>query len=240
MYNPKFEYKKLTRSEEGGTRKYLTPDGDRLPSVTTILSATQSEEKRQSLREWQQRMGTERARQITTEAANRGTRMHSYLEKYVLHGEKMPMPTNPFAQPSWHMANTVISQGLANVTEFWGMEVPLYFPRIYAGTTDCVGIHNGQEAILDYKQTNKPKRREWIDDYFIQLLFYATAHNELYNTTINKGVIMMCVKPTVDEQQRLLEEPQYQEFVIEGAEWEKYQQLMWDRIEQYYMLQSKT
>jgi genome maintenance exonuclease 1 len=134
------------------------------------------------------------------------------------------------------MAETVIRDGLKNVNEFWGIEVPLYFPSVYAGTTDGAGIHLNEEAILDYKQTNKPKKREWIDDYFVQLCAYAEAHNELHGTRIRKGVILMCVKPDLDEQHNIVGKPQYQEFVLEGAEFEKYRTLWWKKVEQYYML----
>ena len=90
------------------------------------------------------------------------------------------------------MAETIIYQGLSKCNEFWGTEVPLYFPAVYAGTTDLVGEHDGEPAIMDHKQTNKPKKKEWIEDYFIQLTAYATAHNEVHGTKIRKGVIFMC------------------------------------------------
>jgi genome maintenance exonuclease 1 len=122
------------------------------------------------------------------------------------------------------MAKTIIEQGLVNCSEAWGTEVQLYFPGLYAGTTDLVGIHSGDEAIMDHKQTNKPKKREWIDDYFVQLLMYATAHNEVHGTKIRKGVIFMCSAAN-----------EYQEFILEGTEWTQYEKLMWARLEQYYL-----
>jgi genome maintenance exonuclease 1 len=141
--------------------------------------------------------------------------------------------------PSHAMADCVIEQGLeGRVNEFWGVEVPLYFPSIYAGTTDGCGIHLNEESILDYKQTNKPKKREWIEDYFLQLCAYAEAHNELHGTNIKKGVILMCVKPEVDENFNIITPPEYQEFVLEGAQFELYRQLWWQRVEQYYLLNS--
>ena len=219
-----------------GRRLYATPDGRRLPSVTTILEATKPEEKRQALQNWRNRVGVAQAQAITTEAANRGTRMHTYLEHYVKTGEVKARGTNPFGWASHAMAAVVIEHGLKNVQEFWGIEVPLYFPSIYAGTTDGCGIHLGEQAILDYKQTNRPKKREWIEDYFMQLCAYAEAHNELHGTKINKGVILMCVKPDMDANNNMLKPPEYQEFVLAGVEFEQYRQLWWDRVEQYYML----
>jgi hypothetical protein len=239
MYNPKFNYQPIPREQVNGQRLYATPDGNKLPSVTTILDKTKPEEKKAALQAWRNRVGHERAQQITTEAANRGTRMHTYLEHYVKHGEMKDRPGNPFAVPSWVMAQTVVDQGLTGrVQEFWGYEVPLYFPSIYAGTTDACGVHCNEHAILDYKQTNKPKREEWIEDYFLQLCAYAEAHNELHGTNIKKGVILMCVKPDVDDQMNIVKPPEYQEFILEGARFEMYRQLWWQRVEQYYLLNS--
>jgi len=236
MYNPKYNYQPVPRVVIDGKRFYATPDGNRLPSVTTILDRTKPPEKVEALNQWRRRVGAEKAQQITTEAANRGTRMHTYLEKYIREGAVPERGSNPFSWPSYAMAQTVIKHGLKNVTEFWGIEVPLYFPDVYAGTTDGAGMHLNEEAILDYKQTNKPKRREWIDDYFMQLAAYAEAHNELHGTRIQKGVVLMCVKPDLDSQHNIINEPQYQEFVLEGAEFEHYRGLWWKKVEQYYVL----
>jgi len=236
MYNPRYDYQPIPRVTVDGRRFYATPDGKKLPSVTTILDKTKSEKSRAALNEWRARVGTERAQQITTEAANRGTRMHTYLERYIRDGAIPDRGSNPFSWPSHVMAKTIVEQGLKNVSEFWGIEVPLYFPGIYAGTTDGAGIHLNDESILDYKQTNKPKKREWIDDYFMQLCAYAEAHNQVYGTQIRKGVVLMCVKPDLDANHMIVGEPQYQEFVLEGQEFEKYRDLWWRRVEQFYLL----
>jgi genome maintenance exonuclease 1 len=236
MYNPKFDYTPIPRVVVEGKRFYATPDGKNLPSVTTILDKTKSEESREALNRWRRSVGAEKAQQITTEAANRGTRMHTYLEDYVKTGEIKERTSNPFSWASHAMAHVVVEKGLKNVNEFWGIEVPLYFPGIYAGTTDGAGIHLNEEAILDYKQSNKPKRREWIEDYFVQLCAYAEAHNEVHGTRIRKGVILMCVKPDVDEQFNIIKPPEYQEFVLEGSEYDKYKDLWWRRVEQFYLL----
>jgi hypothetical protein len=235
MYIEKFQYVPLSRQNIDGSRRYATPDGLKLPSVTTILGATQTEESKQALREWKQRVGVEKAQAITTEAANRGTRMHSYLEHYVKNGEIQPKASNPYSWPSHAMAQEVIDKGLINVNEFWGVEIPLYFPKVYAGTTDCCGIHRGDEAIIDFKQSNKVKKREWIDDYFLQLCAYSEAHNEIHGTKIKKGVIMMSVKPDLDKDGLMIGKPQYIEFILEGSEYEKYKTLWWKRVEEYYM-----
>ena len=236
MYNPRYDYRPIPRVTVDGKRFYATPDGNRLPSVTTILDRTKSEESKKALNQWRARVGAEKAQQITTEAANRGTRMHTYLERYIKEGAIPERGSNPFSWPSHLMANTIVEHGLKNVSEFWGIEVPLYFPKVYAGTTDGAGIHLDAESILDYKQTNKPKRREWIDDYFTQLCAYAEAHNEVYGTQIRKGVVLMCVKPDLDANHNIIGEPKYQEFVLEGAEFDKYRDLWWRRVEQFYLL----
>lgn len=235
MYNPKFNYTPLDRVTIEGQRKYTSPQGDRLPSVTTILEATKPEEKKQALHEWRKRVGVERAQQITTEAANRGTKMHTYLEHYIRDGVLKEKPGNPFHHPSWHMAKTIIEHGLINVHEIWGLEVPLFYKDIYAGTTDACGIHLGSECIIDYKQTNKPKKREWIEDYFLQLAAYSEAHNSMFGTSIKKGIILMSVKPLIDPNtMQLLESPEYQEFVLENDEFETYRVKWWQRVEQFY------
>jgi genome maintenance exonuclease 1 len=238
MYIPKFDYKDLSRTtDESGKRLYQTPDGRRVPSVTTVLSATQPAEKKQALQNWRNSIGTERAQAITTEAANRGTRMHKYLEDYIRNGVISERGSNPYSWASHKMAQTVIEDGLKNVNEIWGVEIPLYFPQLYAGTTDGCGIHLGDESILDYKQTNKPKKIEWIDDYFIQLVAYALAHNEVYGTKIRKGVVLMCVKPPVDlNTMEPLERPQYQEFILEPKDFDHWEQVWWKRLELYYTI----
>ena len=236
MYNPKFDYKPIPRETVDGRRLYATPDGRKLPSVTTILEATKPEEKKQALQNWRNRVGHAQAQAITTEAANRGTRMHKYLEDYTKTGVIAEAGSNPYSQQSHRMAVKVIADGLCKVTEFWGFEVPLYFPGIYAGTTDAAGVHLNDQSILDYKQTNRPKKREWIEDYFLQLCAYAEAHNEIHGTEIRKGVVLMCVKPEMDDQGNITTEPAYQEFVIQGPEFEQYRQLWWQRVEQYYLL----
>lgn len=235
MITSKFDYTPISRKQVDGKRLYQTPTGERVASVTTILDKTKPEEARQALNEWRKRVGTQRAQQITTEAANRGTRMHTYLEKYIINSEMPKRGTNPFSWPSHDMAQEVIEKGLCNVDEYWGTEVPLYFPKIYAGTTDCVGVHSGDEAIIDFKQANKPKKIEWIEDYFIQLTAYAEAHNEIYGTNIEKGVIMMCVRPTERAPGVYSEAPQYMEFILEGDNWKRWRTKWWERVEEYYL-----
>ena len=224
MIVEKYKYDELKRTTTNKQRLYTCPDGKAVPSVTTILDKTKPEKNRIALENWRKAVGEQKAKAITTEAAHRGTRMHTYLENYVLGEELKETVSNPYAQQSLDMAKIVIKEGLKNVDEYWGTEVALYHPEIYAGTTDLVGVHGGDDAILDFKQTNKPKKREWVEDYFLQLCAYAEAHNKVYGTKIRKGVVLMCSK-----------EFQYQEFIIEGEEFDKWRDKWWSRVEEYYI-----
>jgi genome maintenance exonuclease 1 len=226
MLVKKYNYEKISRNTVEGKRLYSLPDGSAVPSVTTILDRTKPKEKQEALNRWRKSVGEDKAREITTEAANRGTRMHKWLEDYVENDRNMGAPgTNPYSQQSFKMAEQIVEHGLKYVDEIWGIEVPLYVPGLYAGTTDACGVYKGKPCIIDYKQTNKPKKTEWIEDYFLQLTAYGTAHNEVHGTDINSGVIMMCSK-----------DYEYQTWTIEGAEWNKWQERWFDRVEQYYKL----
>jgi hypothetical protein len=231
----KYTYTKLSRDESTGKRLYATPEGHKVPSVTTILDKTKPAESRIALANWRKAVGEKKAQEITTEAANRGTRMHKYLEDYVTQGFLTDPGSNPFSQQSHKMADCIIKQGFGPVSEVWGNEVPLYFPELYAGTTDCVGVHNGEQSILDYKQTNKPKKLEYIDDYFIQLTAYALAHNEVHGTNIRKGVILMCVKPPEITPMQW-GEPVYQEFILEPKDFDYWTERWCKRVEEYYRM----
>jgi genome maintenance exonuclease 1 len=235
LLQERYTYTKLTRDESSGKRLYATPDGHKVPSVTTILDKTKPAESRIALANWRKAVGEAKAQQITTEAANRGTRMHTYLENYIKGETLKDTVTNPYAQQSLVMAKKVIAEGMIHVDEVWGSEVPLYFPELYAGTTDCVGIHKGEQSILDFKQTNKPKKLEYIDDYFIQLTAYAMAHNEVHGTNIRKGVILMCVKPE-ELSPGVWADPQYQEFILESKDFDYWTERWCARVSEYYRL----
>ena len=219
-HNNCYIYPPSIREAIDGKRHYAIKQ-EKLPSVTAILSATQSEEKRDSLQAWRDRVGEAAATKIMNEAANRGTAMHKILEKYILKEGYLDL-TNVGKQ-AHNMAIRVIEQGLCNLTEYYGTECTLYYPGLYAGATDLVAVHKGQDAICDFKQTNKPKREEWIGDYYLQLAAYAMAHNFVYKTSINKGVVMMCSKDNY-----------YQEFVVEGVKFQQYQHDFLRRVNQYY------
>ena len=226
MLIQKYDYTPISRDTVDGHRLYSLPDGTRVPSVTTILDKTKPQEKRDALENWRKRVGIDKAQQITTEAASRGTRMHKWLEDYVRNDREMGEPgTNPNSQQSHKMAQQIVEHGLKHVDEVWGIEVPLYVPGLYAGTTDACGVYKGSPAIIDYKQTNKPKKTEWIEDYFLQLCAYAAAHNEIHGTDIKQGVILMCSQNY-----------EFQTWTVSGNEWTIWMDRWFDRVEKYYKL----
>ena len=188
-----YPYQEFKRTSVDGKRLYQNPWGDPVPSVTTILSDTQPAEKRQALANWRKRVGKEEAQRITTTAANRGTVMHNILEHWALGEYETYNPGNNIVhQQAKAMAQVVVDNIENDVDEIWGTEVNLVAKELYAGTTDLVGVYKGEATIMDFKQTNKPKKREWIDDYFLQGAAYANAHNEMYGTDISRIAIFMC------------------------------------------------
>jgi genome maintenance exonuclease 1 len=215
----KFDYAEIKRKQVDGKRLYACPDGNAVASVTTILDKTKD---KSHLIAWRKRVGEAKAQEIVTEAASVGTRMHKYLEDYVETGEWPSPGSNPYAQQAHKMATQVRDNVMQDV-EVWGSEVNLYHPKIYAGTTDLVGTYKGQPAIMDFKQTNKPKKAEWVEDYYLQLTAYALAHNEVFGTNIREGHVFMCSRDL-----------QYQQFDLWPDEFDKWEQKWWDRVYQYY------
>ena len=221
----KYAYPSSTRASIEGLRHYSIAgdiQGQRLPSVTTVIGQTQSKDKQASLQRWRDRVGHTEAAKITSEAASRGTSMHLYLEKYCL-GEGY-LDLTDVGNIAKHMAEKIVDNGIDNrLTEIYGNEATLYYPHLYAGSVDLVGQLDGSIAIIDFKQTNKPKQREWIGDYFLQMAAYGMAHDAVYGTSIEKGVIMMCSKDLY-----------YQEFVIEGEEYRAAKHDFLRRLDQFY------
>ena len=200
IWNKKFIYPPSVRSLVEGKRHYDIT-GQKLPSVTTILQATQSEEKRKSLANWRARMGAQYADRIRDISAMRGTSMHTYLEGYIK--DERHLDLTALGKEAGKMADVVIRSGLGDLGEVWGTEVTLYYPGLYAGQTDVVGIYNGRESIIDFKQTNKPKQREWIGDYFVQLAAYAMAHNQVYDTNIQSCLLYTSPSPRDRQKSRM-------------------------------------
>lgn len=223
----RFQYKNCKQINLEGKRVYVTPDGDEVPSVTTILGKTKD---MTHLLEWRKRVGEEKARQITTEAAGVGTAMHANLERFLAGLERMP-GKNPVHVKANAMADMIIKNGISKINEVWAMEQSLYFPGLYSGTTDLVGVFDGEPAVMDHKQTNKPKKSEWVEDYKLQLVAYILAHNEVYKTNIRRGVVFMCSRG--DDPVNIGGEV-YQQFDLLPHEFNKYQDMWLDKVEDYY------
>ena len=219
-WNKLYKYPKSSRSLVEGNRHYDISN-EKLPSVTTIISLTQSEEKKQSLEQWRKRVGEQEAENIKKTSATRGTLMHSFLEYYV-RGEKL-LDTTDEGKVAGDMGQVIIDQGLKDMEEVWGSEVTLFYPGLYAGSTDLCGIYSGRESIVDFKQTNKIKKREWIEDYFIQLGAYAMAHDVIYNTCVDQGVVLMCSK-----------DGYFQKFTSTGKEFTGFKHKFLERVGQFY------
>ena len=220
-WNNKYNYPKSSRSIEDGYRKYLLGD-NKLPSVTTILSATKSEEEKAALANWKERVGIKEANRIKTEASSRGTSMHSYIEDY-LRGRINESFFESNEQYK-NMAKEIIEKGVNNkLDEIYGMEETIYYPEQYAGTADLIGIYQGKDVIIDFKQSNKPKKTDYIQDYFLQLGAYTLAHDVVHGTKMKAGIILLCTKDIL-----------FQEFKIEGAELEMYQNLFMGRVKKFY------
>jgi len=223
---PKFDYQTIKRVTLPTGRVYDINE-EKLPSVTTILSATKSEESKAKLAAWRQREGEKKADQIRDNAAARGTIMHRILEGYIK-GEGH-MDLSDLGQEAGTMAQNIIDAGLFKpLQEVYGVEVPLYYPGLWAGTTDVVGVYEKRESIIDFKQSNKYKRREWIDDYFIQCAAYAMAHNELYGTNIQSGVILISEKNG----------NVYKHSCESSHEWQKFKNEWLRRVDLYHELQA--
>jgi ATP-dependent exoDNAse (exonuclease V) beta subunit len=224
----KYEYPSSSRANISGLRHY-TIDGaeEKLPSVTTVLGQTQPKEKQESLDRWRQRVGLREAQKITRDAAIRGTAMHKYLED-LIRGQRS-LDLTPLGKQAEDMAKIIVDRGLNDCSEIYGIEATLYYPGLYAGSVDLIAKYKDKVSIIDFKQTNKPKQREWIGDYFLQMAAYGMAHDAVYGTNIEQGVIMMCSKDGF-----------YQQFVIEGKEFREAKHNFLRRLDGFYGLDNNS
>ena len=221
-WNKLYEYPKSMRSLIKDERHYEI-GSEKLPSVTTILGATASSEKRESLQKWKDRIGELEAERVKNRAASRGTAMHSYLEMHI-NGENL-LDLTIEGLEARSMAQKIIEEGLKDLEEVWGSEVVLYYPDLWAGQTDLVGIYQGRDSIIDFKQSNRPKRDEWITDYYLQGAAYATSHDCIYGTNIEQIVILVCTPDLF-----------FQRFIINGQRFRDYKSEWLKRVDKYYQL----
>ena len=225
-WNKLYEYPKSIRSLIKDERHYEVGN-EKLPSVTTILAATASDEKRESLAKWKLKVGNSKADEIKNQAAKRGTAMHTYLEHHINGGGLLDLSSE--GREAESMAKTIIDKGLPDLHEIWGSEVVLHYPGLYAGATDLCGIYQGRDSIVDFKQSNKPKKDEWIEDYKLQLAAYATAHDYVHRTNIEQGVILMVTPDNF-----------FQRFIINGSQFREYKWKWLERVDKYYQNTNKS
>ena len=213
----KYKYKRVERNEDHGSRTYDV-QGLKLPSVTTILDKTKD---KTYLDRWKAKVGHEEAERIKNLSSKRGTSMHKFIEKYITGaGYDDLTEIGVQAKP---MAQKIIDVGLTPVTEYYGSEVSLYYPGLYAGSTDLVCVHNEIDTIIDFKQANKPKREDWIDDYFLQISAYAMAHDYVHGSNIQQGIILICTPDLY-----------LQEFKFSGDKMRQYRHKFLERLSQFY------
>ena len=223
LITERYPYKDVKRKTVNGKRHY-EGEGKLLPSVTTIISATKAEKDKEGLRAWRNRVGEETAEAVKNQAAAVGTAMHECHIEGVGYDDITNI-TN-IGVIGKRMAKLIIESGLPSMDEYWGTEVPLYYPTFYGGTADCTGVWRDQPAVIDFKQTNKPKKEEWIEDYFIQLAAYIMAHDALYKTKMEAGVILMASRGM-----------NLQMFTINGQRLDDYKYKWLKRCEKYYNLE---
>ena len=221
MLISKYEYPTLRReTQTNGKRQYVGDDSIPVPSVTTVLSETGD---KTALINWRKRVGDKEATRISTEAAGLGTKVHNAIEKYILNEEWDTFGNNHVSVLAKTMTTMMVENGLTKIDELWGVEVALIAKGLYAGTSDAIGVYEGEDAIIDFKTSKKIKKREWIEEYFMHGCAYALAHNEMMGTEIRKVVILM-----VDR------EGKFAEFTIKGEEFDEYCDKWAQRLADYF------
>lgn len=217
-HNNIFTYPELSRyNSADGKRFYRTKSGD-LPSVTTILSSTSE---KSGLDEWIDRVGKEEAESIKNTSARIGSRIHDNIEQYIL-GNKDYKAGNYVER---QLTDLIIRKGLSKLSCYFGTEVSLYYPEMYAGSADLVAGIDEEIVIVDFKNARNERKEEWIEDYFLQLVAYGEAHNRLYGTEISRGMIMMATL-----------NGKYQEFEICNENYKKYRDKWFERVYNFYQV----
>lgn len=175
---------KLQQVNEEGTRYYVTPEGNKYPSITTVLSAYNLKE----IMAWRKRVGDEEANKISRQASSRGTRIHTLCEQYLDNKEltfKTPLDTETFNRfkPVLHRINNIYAQ-----------EIRMYSDHLrIAGTVDCVAEFDGKLSIIDFKTSKRLKNEEDIENYFMQVSGYAVMFEERFGIPVNRVVVAIAV-----------------------------------------------
>ena len=205
IINYKFKYPVLERVDTDIGRHYLDSNNKPVPSVTTVLSATSKS--KDGLIQWRNRVGEEEAERIIKQSTDIGTAVHEAIENY-LNGKSWDnFKETHDQQLAQKISTKFINDGLKGITEIWGLEVGLLLDNLYAGTADCVGLYENVPTLIDFKTAKKIKKREWIEDYFLQGCAYANAHNVMFGTKIEQIVILMVDRNSI-----------FQEFIVRPTE----------------------
>lgn len=179
-----------------GGRVYVTPQGDRVPSVTTVLSRLPKD----GLIAWRERIGDEEADRIVAEACRIGTTMHDRLEGYVsdyIQGRPDQPPVSEEDHLAYEMAENIKRYALIDLDQVWGIEEALYCGDLYAGRTDLIGVYLNKSAVIDYKSTRMWKKPEWLEGYKMQIAAYNFCHKFMFGEGLESGVILLAVRPPI-------------------------------------------
>ena len=201
----KYNYPILERVDTEIGRFYKDSKLNLVPSVTTVLSKTSN--KADGIADWKMRVGDEEANRIIKQSTDIGTSVHLAIENYLNNKNWDNFGSSYEEKISQEITKRFISDGLTKITEIWGLEVGLILDNLFAGTADCVGTYSGIPSLIDFKTAKKVKKREWIEDYFLQGCAYANAHNVMFNSNIKQIVILMVDRDLI-----------FKEFIIQENE----------------------
>ena len=205
MITNKFNYPELKRINNDLGRFYIDPLNNHVPSVTTVLNNIS--DKKTSLDQWRNRVGDVEADRVMKEATDIGSMVHLSLENYLNDIDDNIFTDDSLGNMAKKMSEKLINDALINISNVYGLEVHLVLDKLYAGTADCVGVIDGKDTIIDFKTSKRIKKKEWIDDYFLQGCAYANAHNVMFDTNISQVAILMVDRDLM-----------YKKFIIKGAE----------------------
>ena len=220
MFKNKYSYPDLVRVEKNDVRYYRDSQENLVPSVTSILSATGD---KSGIDAWKRRVGAKAAKAVVDEATTIGTAVHLAIENYLYGKEWVHFTDDKIGLLSQQIAKRFIDDCLNDIDEVWGLESGLVVDGLYAGTADCIGMFRGKPTIIDFKTAKKIKRKDWIEDYFLQGAAYANAHNVMHGTQIKSIAILMVDRDLL-----------FKEFFISDAEFDSYTDKWKKRIIGYY------
>ncbi len=192
----RFPYPSINTIDHNNQRWYCVSDTEIYPSITTVLGYTMPPDKAASLQAWRDRVGKEEAERISRAATDRGSAVHRLIELHLIEEGSRDFREELAKHPKSYVAMfNAMRIKLKRVSTVYGQEVALYNRTLgVAGRCDCVGEWEGVQSIIDFKTSNRVKTVHDIEDYWLQIAFYAAAHNEMFGTDIRQGVVLMGVE----------------------------------------------